>query len=70
MGAIAADAWDLGATELCVQGLLPDDADPLGYLDIVRAAKAAVMMALLRSAASFGVRPTISKSSPVNPRVV
>ena len=42
VGAITADAWDLGATELCVQGLLPDDVEPRGYLDIVRAAKAAV----------------------------
>ncbi|MCH6231685.1 7,8-didemethyl-8-hydroxy-5-deazariboflavin synthase CofG [Microbacterium sp. CFH 31415] len=41
VGAIAADAWDLGATELCVQGLLPGDVDAQGYLDIVRAAKAA-----------------------------
>ena len=41
VGAITADAWDLGATELCVQGLLPGDVDPQGYLDIVRAAKAA-----------------------------
>lgn len=40
-GAIAADAWDLGATELCVQGLLPAGADPEGYLDIARAVKAA-----------------------------
>nr|BFF09875.1 hypothetical protein GCM10025699_11780 [Microbacterium flavescens] len=39
VGAIAADAWDLGATELCVQGLLPGDIDPQAYLDIVRAAK-------------------------------
>ncbi|MFK4808212.1 7,8-didemethyl-8-hydroxy-5-deazariboflavin synthase CofG [Microbacterium sp. ZW CA_36] len=41
VGAIAADAWDLGATELCVQGLLPPDVDASGYLDIARAAKAA-----------------------------
>lgn len=41
VGAIAADAWDLGATELCVQGRLPDDVDPSGYLDIARAVKAA-----------------------------
>lgn len=41
VGAIAADAWDLGATELCVQGLLPRDADPAGYLNIARAVKAA-----------------------------
>lgn len=41
VGAIAADASDLGATELCVQGLLPADADPRGYLDIARAVKAA-----------------------------
>ncbi|MBW9109229.1 7,8-didemethyl-8-hydroxy-5-deazariboflavin synthase CofG [Microbacterium ureisolvens] len=40
-GAIAADAWDLGATELCVQGLLPAGKDPSGYLDIARAVKAA-----------------------------
>nr|WP_228479370.1 7,8-didemethyl-8-hydroxy-5-deazariboflavin synthase CofG [Microbacterium atlanticum] len=41
VGAIAADAWDLGATELCVQGLLPAGEDPAGYLDIARAAKTA-----------------------------
>lgn len=40
-GAIAADAWDLGATEICVQGLLPGDADPAGYLDLARAITAA-----------------------------
>ncbi len=39
--AIAADAWDLGASELCVQGLLPASEDPSGYLDIARAVKAA-----------------------------
>jgi 7,8-didemethyl-8-hydroxy-5-deazariboflavin synthase CofG subunit len=38
--AIAADAWDLGATELCIQGMLPADVDPSAYLDIARAAKA------------------------------
>jgi FO synthase len=41
VGAVAADAWDLGATELCVQGLLPRTEDPSGYLDIARAVKAA-----------------------------
>uniref|UniRef100_UPI004053514D 7,8-didemethyl-8-hydroxy-5-deazariboflavin synthase CofG n=1 Tax=Microbacterium sp. LWH7-1.2 TaxID=3135257 RepID=UPI004053514D len=41
VGAIAADAWDLGATELCVQGLLAASEDPAGYLDIARRAKAA-----------------------------
>lgn len=41
VGAIAADAWDLGATELCVQGRLDADAEPTGYLDIARAARAA-----------------------------
>lgn len=41
VAAIAADAWDLGATELCVQGLLPADQDPAGYLEIARAVKAA-----------------------------
>ncbi|MFJ6653333.1 7,8-didemethyl-8-hydroxy-5-deazariboflavin synthase CofG [Microbacterium sp. NPDC091313] len=38
---IAADAADLGATELCVQGLLPASEDASAYLDIVRAARAA-----------------------------
>ena len=41
VGAIAADAWQLGATELCVQGLLPATEDPDGYLEIARAVKAA-----------------------------
>lgn len=41
VGAIAADAWDLGATELCVQGLLPASEVPWGYLDIARTVKAA-----------------------------
>ncbi|MFE7845774.1 7,8-didemethyl-8-hydroxy-5-deazariboflavin synthase CofG [Microbacterium sp. NPDC057407] len=38
---IAADAAGLGATELCVQGLLPAALEPGGYLDIARAVKAA-----------------------------
>ena len=38
---IAADAWDLGATELCVQGLLPPTESPEGYLAIARTVKAA-----------------------------
>jgi len=39
VAAIAADAWDLGATEICVQGMLAPAADPAGYLDIARAVK-------------------------------
>lgn len=39
--AIAADAWRLGATELCIQGRLDPGEDPAAYLDIVRAATAA-----------------------------
>ncbi|GAA5196187.1 7,8-didemethyl-8-hydroxy-5-deazariboflavin synthase CofG [Microbacterium jejuense] len=39
VAAIAADAWNLGATEICVQGMLPREADPAGYLDIARAVK-------------------------------
>ncbi|MEN2738842.1 7,8-didemethyl-8-hydroxy-5-deazariboflavin synthase CofG [Microbacterium sp. X-17] len=39
--AIAADAWDLGATEVCVQGMLPASEDPAGYAAIVRALKGA-----------------------------
>lgn len=41
VAAIAADANDLGATELCIQGLLPPTEDPAAYLAIVRAAKTA-----------------------------
>ncbi|MFG6402956.1 7,8-didemethyl-8-hydroxy-5-deazariboflavin synthase CofG [Microbacterium sp. P04] len=40
VSAIAADAAALGATELCVQGLLPADEDPAAYLAIARAVKA------------------------------
>jgi FO synthase len=39
--AIAADAHALSATELCIQGRVPDAADPAAYLDIVRAARSA-----------------------------
>ena len=41
VAAIAADAAELGATELCVQGRVPGAADPAVYLDIVRVARAA-----------------------------
>ncbi|MEZ3161907.1 7,8-didemethyl-8-hydroxy-5-deazariboflavin synthase CofG [Microbacterium sp. BWT-B31] len=41
VAAIAADAWELGATEICVQGLLPFGEAPQAYLDIARAIKAA-----------------------------
>jgi 7,8-didemethyl-8-hydroxy-5-deazariboflavin synthase CofG subunit len=37
--AIAADAADLGATEICIQGSLRLDEDPSAYLDLVRAVK-------------------------------
>lgn len=37
--AIAVDAWELGATELCVQGMLPPTEAPEAYLDIARAVK-------------------------------
>jgi len=40
--AIAMDAADLGATELCVQGRVPASEDPSAYIEIVRAARAAV----------------------------
>ncbi|MBW9110438.1 7,8-didemethyl-8-hydroxy-5-deazariboflavin synthase CofG [Microbacterium trichothecenolyticum] len=39
--AIATDAWDLGVTEICVQGRLDESVDPVGYLDVARAIKAA-----------------------------
>lgn len=37
--AIAADAADLGATEICIQGALDAAEDPASYLDLVRAVK-------------------------------
>ncbi|MGL4256994.1 MAG: 7,8-didemethyl-8-hydroxy-5-deazariboflavin synthase CofG [Microbacterium sp.] len=40
VAAITADAVALGATELCVQGLLPASEDPAGYLALARAVKA------------------------------
>ncbi|WP_411719613.1 7,8-didemethyl-8-hydroxy-5-deazariboflavin synthase CofG [Mycetocola sp.] len=39
---IAVDAWELGATELCVQGLLPSAEDPAAYVQVARAIKTAV----------------------------
>lgn len=37
--AVARDAWELGATELCIQGMIPAHLDPANYLDLVRAVK-------------------------------
>lgn len=33
--ALVGEAWDLGATEICVQGPLPESAPDTGYLDLV-----------------------------------
>src|SRR6266700_3558888 len=38
----AIQAWDLGATEVCIQGGLPRELPPFYYRDILRAAKSAV----------------------------
>ena len=38
----AREAWDLGATEVCIQGGLPRDLPPYYYRDILRAVKQAV----------------------------
>jgi len=38
----AAEAWQLGATEVCIQGGLPHDLPPFYYRDILRAVKQAV----------------------------
>src|SRR5690242_1004834 len=38
----AREAWDLGATEVCIQGGLPRDLSPMYYRDILRAVKAEV----------------------------
>ncbi len=35
----AKEAWDIGATEVCIQGGLPRDLPPLYYRDILRAVK-------------------------------
>jgi 7,8-didemethyl-8-hydroxy-5-deazariboflavin synthase CofH subunit len=37
----AAEAWQLGATEVCIQGGLPRGLDPFYYRDILRAVKGA-----------------------------
>jgi 7,8-didemethyl-8-hydroxy-5-deazariboflavin synthase CofH subunit len=37
----AAEAWELGATEVCIQGGLPRDLPPFHYRDILRAVKGA-----------------------------
>ena len=42
MGRKAKEAWDLGATEVCIQGGLPRDLPPFYYRDILRAIKSAV----------------------------
>ena len=42
IAAKAADAWDRGATEVCIQGGLPRDLDGWFYRDILRAIKRAV----------------------------
>jgi FO synthase len=38
----AAEAWQMGATEVCIQGGLPRDLPPFYYRDILRAVKQAV----------------------------
>ncbi len=38
----AKEAWELGATEVCIQGGLPRDLPPFYYRDILRAVKNAV----------------------------
>jgi 7,8-didemethyl-8-hydroxy-5-deazariboflavin synthase CofH subunit len=38
----AREAWEIGATEVCIQGGLPRDLSPFYYRDILRAVKSAV----------------------------
>lgn len=38
----AVEAWEMGATEVCIQGGLPRDLSPFYYRDILRAVKQAV----------------------------
>ena len=42
IAAKAAEAWERGATEVCIQGGLPREMDPWFYRDILRAIKRAV----------------------------
>src|ERR1700739_3188294 len=42
MGRKAKEAWELGATEVCIQGGLPHGLPPFYYRDILRAVKKAV----------------------------
>src|SRR6266446_5243936 len=42
MGGKAKEAWELGATEVCIQGGLPHGLPPFYYRDILRAVKSAV----------------------------
>jgi 7,8-didemethyl-8-hydroxy-5-deazariboflavin synthase CofH subunit len=42
VGQKALEAWQLGATEVCIQGGLPRDLSPFYYRDILRAVKEAV----------------------------
>jgi 7,8-didemethyl-8-hydroxy-5-deazariboflavin synthase CofH subunit len=42
VGQKAREAWDLGATEVCIQGGLPHGLPPFYYRDILRAVKTAV----------------------------
>jgi len=42
MGRKSKEAWELGATEVCIQGGLPRDLPPFYYRDILRAVKNAV----------------------------
>jgi 7,8-didemethyl-8-hydroxy-5-deazariboflavin synthase CofH subunit len=42
VGEKAVEAWELGATEVCIQGGLPRNLPPFYYRDILRAVKSAV----------------------------
>ncbi len=42
MGRKSKEAWELGATEVCIQGGLPHGLPPFYYRDILRAVKSAV----------------------------
>src|SRR6202051_3413101 len=42
MGRKSKEAWELGATEVCIQAVLPHGLPPFYYRDILRAVKSAV----------------------------
>ncbi|MEV7694888.1 7,8-didemethyl-8-hydroxy-5-deazariboflavin synthase, partial [Microbacterium sp. NPDC089189] len=60
--AIAADAAQLGATELCVQGLVPETEDADAYADLIRTVRAAAPVLHLHAYRPQDVRDLADRS--------